>query len=296
MCLPPGLELRCALPHCAFNSSACYAPFLLIKPCFHCILQLESGRRAPQHDAAGERALAAHTAHHHAMTREVQQAQQEAALALQHNCELEQALAASQAVSAARAGGSWLSCLGMLQVAGTRIWMHPLTGPPTHHIACTPLAPPAPLQEVKALLGERRGLQLSLQAAQRESAALAGELAQARRVLAAARHQAEQERQRRAQVEQAWAVAKEVRGSEGFWGADRIARACLLWRSICTQRGHACYGDAEVCRRGFGSATAACHLPVLQAMSEGMRLLSAHHGDLSALQAHLSAARRRSAR
>lgn len=115
-------------------------------------------------------------------------------------------------------------------------------------------------------------------------------------MLVAARHQAQQERQRRAQVEQAWAVAKEVRGSEGFWGAERIARACLLWRSICTQRRHTRYRNAVVCRRDFSSTAAACHLPALQAMSEGMRLLSAHHGNLSALQAHLSAARHRSAR
>lgn len=80
-------------------------------------------------------------------------------------------------------------------------------------------------------------------------------------MLVAARHQAEQERQRRAQVEQAWAVAKEVRGSEGFWGAERIARACLLWRSICTQRRHTRYRNAVVCRRDFSSTAAACHLP-----------------------------------
>lgn len=34
--------------------------------------------------------------------------------------------------------------------------------------------------------------------------------------------------------------------------------------------------------------------PSLQAMSEGVRLLSAHHGDLTVLQSHLGAARRRS--
>jgi len=57
-------------------------------------------QHAPQQDAAGERALAAHTAHHQAMAREVEQAQQEAALALRRSSEVEQALAASQAVSA----------------------------------------------------------------------------------------------------------------------------------------------------------------------------------------------------
>lgn len=69
------------------------------------------------------------------------------------------------------------------------------------------------LQEVKALLGERRGLQVSLQAAQREATSLAGELAEARHGMAAARLQAEEERQRRAQVETAWAATKEVRGA-----------------------------------------------------------------------------------
>ena len=85
---------------------------------------------------------------------------------------------------------------------------HPSSKPPAHS---WPL--PLPPQEVKALLGERRGLQVSLQAAQREAAGLAGELAEARRGLAAAWLQAEQEQQRRAQVEQAWAATKEVRGA-----------------------------------------------------------------------------------
>lgn len=69
--------------------------------------QLESQRAAPEHDAAGERALAAQTAHHETMTREVEAAQQQAALALRRSSEVEQALAAAQAVSvglASRAG------------------------------------------------------------------------------------------------------------------------------------------------------------------------------------------------
>lgn len=124
-----------------FNSSACYAPSVLINPCFHCVLQLESGQRAPHQDAAGERALAAHTAHHHTMTREVQQAQQQATVALQHNCELEQALAASRAVSAARAGASWLSCLIMLQACSGKL-LDASTDRPAH--STTLPAPPWP--------------------------------------------------------------------------------------------------------------------------------------------------------
>jgi len=70
------------------------------------------------------------------------------------------------------------------------------------------------MQEAKALLGERRGLQMSLQAAQREAAALAGELAEARRALAATGLQGGQEGQRRVQGGQAWAATKEVRTVE----------------------------------------------------------------------------------
>lgn len=75
------------------------------------------------------------------------------------------------------------------------------------------LRPPAPSrpQEAKALLGERRALQVSLQASQQEAAALRAELVEARQAAAAARLQADEERRRRETVEQGWATAKEVR-------------------------------------------------------------------------------------
>ena len=179
------------------------------------LVQLAHERAAPEEDAAGARALAAHTAHHQALALEVQQAQQAAAEARGRAAEVEQSWAASQAVSAAVAavvrllgGVPGMACLGR------RALLHSGAAQRSCPLLCPDPAPRTPAsscpQEATALLGERRALQVSLHASQQEAAALRLELAEARQAAAAARLKADEERRRRETVEQGWDTAKEV--------------------------------------------------------------------------------------
>lgn len=130
---------------------------------------------------------------------------QEAAEARSRGEALEQTVQAVQAVSGGR-GGPWRARMGAAAVCRTHSWQR------SSCLSSTPSSrPPLPLpQELSQLRGEKLSLQSALQASEDGASALAAELQEARRAMAAAQAEVATERQRRQAVESSWAAAQDT--------------------------------------------------------------------------------------